>query len=50
MVRYELRAVRLEKMKNLSTEKGTVSNTSAYEVEMSEAKQVLSLQLTSKET
>lgn len=38
IIEYELRAVRLEKLKNLSTENGTVSNTSAYEVEMSEAK------------
>ncbi|CAI9770639.1 unnamed protein product [Fraxinus pennsylvanica] len=32
IIEYELRAVRLEKLKNISTENGTVSNTSAYEM------------------
>ncbi|KAL2470660.1 BSD domain-containing protein [Abeliophyllum distichum] len=39
VIEYELHAVRLEKLKKLRTENGTVSNTSACEVEMSEAKQ-----------
>lgn len=38
MIRYELRAVRLAKLKQMTTESDMVSNSSAYEVEMSEAK------------
>lgn len=38
MIRYELRAVRLAKLKQMTTESNMVSNSSAYEVEMSEAK------------
>lgn len=39
IIRYELRAVRLQKLNQMTIENENVSDTSAYEVEMSETKQ-----------
>lgn len=40
MIRYEVRAVQLAKLKQMSTEGGSLSNNNACEVEMLEAKPV----------
>lgn len=42
--RYELRSIRLEKLKSLAAEDQESSKDSGWEVEMSDAKQVSSLQ------
>lgn len=41
--RYELRSIRLEKLKSLSAEDEVSSKGNGWEVEMSEAKQVLNM-------